>query len=181
MNIAELIELHRQSSHFVERNAILMTPKAKRRTSDHTPALLQLLWDRNGVLPRNLIFVTVNHPRVPYIHNNRYHITVHEQDRERGSIISVEVSFGFMEDPNVENLLEEMAQQQEIALPTDRHHWIVHVTHENLLPSATMRWFKRLGFHLFLLLRLMSQPSYYYYGLGVEVQMSMEIMPARVR
>ncbi|BEV71516.1 potassium transporter Kup [Paludibacterium sp. THUN1379] len=181
MNMTELIELHRQSRHFVERNAILMIPRAPHRLHDHTPALLQLIWDRYGILPRNLIFVTVNHPKVPYVHGNRYQITVFEQTPGRGSILSVNVSFGFMEEPNVENLLEEMAQQKEIALPTDRRHWIVHVAVENLLPSRTLGRTKRMGFRLFQFLRTVSQPTYYYYGMGVYVQLSSEIMPVHLR
>jgi KUP system potassium uptake protein len=181
MKMADLVRLHRDSPHFVERNAILMVPKALHHASDNTPALLQLIWDRYGVLPRNLIFVNVNHLKVPHIHHDRYHVTVFEQDRDHGSIISVDVSFGFMEDPNVESILEEMAQLKEIDLPTDRRRWIVHVSHENLLPSRTMGRIKRSCFQLFLLLRLVSQPAYYYYGLGVAVQLSAEILPVRVR
>jgi len=41
--------------------------------------------------------------------------------------------------------------------------------------------FKRLRFRLFLFLRLVSQPAYYYYGLGDEMQLSVEIIPVRVR
>jgi len=180
MSIGELVALHRQSRHFIERNAILMIPRTPRKPTDHTPALLQLIWDRYGVLPRNLFFVTVNHPKVPYVHDDRYHITVIEQDPARGSIISVIVNFGFMEEPNVENLLEEMAQQKEIALPTDRHHWVVHVAHENLLPSRLLGWRGRLRLRLFQLMRTLSQPTYYYYGLGAYVQLSSEIMPVHV-
>ena len=44
-----------------------------------------------------------------------------------------------------------------------------------------MGLFKRLRFRLFMLLRLVSQPAYYYYGLGDEVQLSVEIIPVRVR
>ena len=40
---------------------------------------------------------------------------------------------------------------------------------------------KRIRFRLFLLLRLVSQPAYYYYGLGDEVQLSVEIIPVRLR
>jgi len=40
---------------------------------------------------------------------------------------------------------------------------------------------RRVRFRLFLLLRLVSQPAYYYYGLGDEVQLSVEIIPVRVR
>jgi KUP system potassium uptake protein len=78
-------------------------------------------------------------------------------------------------------LLEDMARHKEIDLPTDRRQWIVHVSHENLLPTPRMGFFKRLRFRLFLLLRLVSQPAYYYYGLGDEVQLSVEIIPVRVR
>jgi KUP system potassium uptake protein len=108
-------------------------------------------------------------------------VTVFDRDRSRGCIISVELSFGFMEEPNVERLLEEMARHKEIDLPTDRHKWIVHVSQENLLPSRRAGLLKRLRFRLFVFLRLVSQPAYYYYGLGDEVQLSVEIIPVRVR
>jgi len=125
--------------------------------------------------------VEVAHPKVPYIRDNRYRVTVFDRDHQRGGIIAVEVSFGFMEEPNVERLLEEMARHKEIDLPTDRRRWIVHASQENLLPSRQMGLLKRLRLRLFLVLRLVSQPAYYYYGLGDEVQLSVEIIPVRVR
>ena len=77
------------------------------------------------------------------------------------------------------DMLEEMAQHHEIDLPADRHQWIVHVSQENLLPVRHMSIFKRLRFRLFMFLRLVSQPAYYYYGLGDEVRLSVEIIPVR--
>jgi KUP system potassium uptake protein len=181
MTIAELIQLHRNSRFFMERTAVLMAPAALRHATDRTPALLQLLWDRYGVLPRNLIFVEVMHRKVPHIHEGRYVVTVFDRDENHGSIIGVELSFGFMEEPNVERALEGLARLKEIALPTDRRQWIVHVSHENLLPSRSMHLLQRLRFRLFMLLRLVSRPAYYYYGLGDEVQLSAETLPVRVR
>ncbi|MFI4889495.1 MAG: KUP/HAK/KT family potassium transporter [Steroidobacterales bacterium] len=181
MQISELIQLHRNSRFFMERTSVLMAPKPLHHESDRTPALLQLLWDRYGVLPRNLIFVEVTHPKVPYVHDNRYKVTVFDQDRSRGSIISVELRFGFMEEPNVERALEGMARLKEIDLSTDRGEWIVHVSNENLLPGRPMGLTRRLRFRLFTLLRLVSGPAYYYYGLGDEVQLSAETLPVRLR
>jgi KUP system potassium uptake protein len=40
---------------------------------------------------------------------------------------------------------------------------------------------RRLRFGLFTFLRMISQPAYYYYGLGEQVQLSVEIIPVRVR
>ncbi len=180
MSMAELVRLRRDSTHFMERTAVLMAPKPLRHETDRTPALLQLLWDRYGILPRNLIFVEVIHRKVPHIHENRFAVVVFDRD-PKGSIISVELSFGFMEEPNVEQALEGMARHREIDLPTDRRQWIVHVSNENLLPSAGMGFFGRIRFRVFMFLRLVSRPAYYYYGLGDEVQLSAEIVPVRVR
>jgi KUP system potassium uptake protein len=165
----------------MERNAIVMAANPLHQPTDRAPAIIQMLWERHGILPRNLILVEVAHCKVPYIRDNRYRVTVFDRDKQRGSIIGEELSFGFMEEPNVERLLEEMARHREIDLPTDRRRWIVHASQENLLPSRKMGLLKRLRFRLFLLLRLVSQPAYYYYGLGDEVQLSVEIIPVRVR
>ena len=181
MTMAELIGLHRDCKTFMERNAVLMAATRVRRRTDRAPVLMQMIWERHGILPRNLIIVEVTHRKVPYIRDNRYLVTVFDRDRSRGCIISVEVSFGFMEEPNVEQLLEEMARHKEIDLPTDRHKWVVHVSQENLLPSRRAGLLKRLRFRLYVFLRLVSQPAYYYYGLGDEVQLSVEIIPVRVR
>jgi len=181
MSMEELVALHRSCKVFMERNAIVMAAKPLRLATDRAPAIIQMLWERHGILPRNLILVEVIHRKVPYINDSRYRVTVFERDHKRGSIIAVEVSFGFMEEPNVEQLLEEMARHKEIALPTDRRQWVVHASQENLVPSKRMGLLKRLRFRLFLLLRLVSQPAYYYYGLGDEVQLSVEIIPVRIK
>jgi len=180
MTMAELVALHRDCKVFMERNALVMSPKPLSLPSDQAPALIQMLWERHGILPRNLILVEVRHRKVPYIRDNRCRVTVFYRDHNRGSIIAVELSFGFMEEPNVEHVLEDMARHREIELPTDRHHWVVHASHENLVPVRRMGLFKRLRLRLFMLLRLFSQPAYYYYGLGDEVLLSVEIIPVRV-
>ena len=181
MTIAELVAVHRKCEVFMERNAVVMAASSVQLLTDRAPAIVQMLWERHGILPRNLILVQVTHPKVPYIRDDRYRVTVFDREPKRGGIIAVEVSFGFMEEPNVERLLEEMARHREIDLPIDRRRWVVHASQENLLPSRRMGLLRRLRFRLFLILRLVSQPAYYYYGLGDEVQLSVEIIPVRVR
>ncbi len=181
MSMADLTRLHRRAEVFLERNALLMVPKPLHSEHDHTPALLQLLWDRYGVLPRNLIFVEVIHRKVPYVHDDRYAVTVFQRDARKGSIVSVTLSFGFMEDPNVERVLEGLARHREIDLAPDAHKWIVHVSVENLLPSKRTTVLGRFRLMLFALLRHVSQPAQYYYGLGDTIQLSAEIMPVHLR
>lgn len=181
MTMAALVRLHRRCEVFMERNALFMSAEPLRLPTDRAPALAGLFWERYGILPRNLIFVEVTHRKAPYIHGSRYQVTVFDRDPKRGGIIGVEVMFGFMEAPNVEHVLEELARHQEIDLPPNPHQWTVHISLENLVPSRTMRWLRRARFRLFVLLRRLSLPAHDYYGLGDEVRLSAEILPVRVR
>jgi KUP system potassium uptake protein len=180
MTMGELIGLHRAAPHFIERTAILMVPAPVHPTSQRTPTLLQLLWDRSGILPRNLIFVQVVHPKVPYVHDGRHSVTVIERNAG-GSIIRVELKFGFMEDPNVESVLEEMISHKEIDLSTDPREWVVHVVNENLVASPTMSRLRSFRLKLFKILRFISRPAYYHYGLADEVELTAEVLAIHVR
>jgi KUP system potassium uptake protein len=180
MTMKELIELHRNATVFIERAAILMIPAPVHEHTERTPMLVQLLWDLSGLLSRNMIFVEVVHPKVPYVHGNRFSVQVLERN-DKGSIVCVQVKFGFMEEPNVENVLKDMASHKEIDLPPDPRQWIVHVAIENLLPSNTMSLLRRFRLKLYKILRFISRPTYYHYGLGDEIQLSAEILPVRVR
>lgn len=180
MTMQQLVELHKNEKAYMERIALLMSPKHLTSLNDRAPALLQLLHDRYGILPRHLIFVEVAHRKAPYIHDGRYDIKVFHKD-EDSSIIAVTLQFGFMEEPNVEAVLEEMAKHKEIGLPVREHQWIVHVTVEKLLPSRTMGAFGRVRLGLFSFLRQVSQPAHYFYGLGDNVQLTAEILPVRLK
>jgi KUP system potassium uptake protein len=181
LTLSEVVALHRSSRHFLERNALIMSPRPLRALADRAPSLIRLIAERTGVLPRNLIFVEISHKKTPYIHGSRYRVTVFDRDEKRGSVIGVELSFGFLEEPNVERALEDLARHQEIDLPTDPHQWIVHVMQEHLLPARRTNVFKRLRLNLFQFLRAVSGPAYSYYGLGDEVQLTIEVIPVRLR
>ena len=142
MTMRKLVEVHKGEA-YMERIGLLMTPKRLTSLNDKSPALLQLMYNRYGILPRHLIFVKVVHRKVPYIHDGRYEITVFHKD-EYSSIVAVTVQFGFMEEPNVEAVLEEMARHREINLPTALHRWTVHVAVEKLLPPRRMGVFGHL-------------------------------------
>ncbi len=180
MTMRELVAHKEKATTFVERNAILMVPKPMRDMDDNTPALLQLLLDRYGLLPRNLVFVEVVHAKTPYVRDSRYDVTVFQKDEGNGSIVSVTVKFGFLEDPNVEHVLAELAGHHQVDLPADPHKWIVHVSQENLIPARNTGLAGRIRLMIFGILRRTSQPAYFSYGLGNEVQLSAEIMPVKL-
>lgn len=179
MTLQELIDLKRNDARIHEKNVILMVPKPMSSTDEQIPALMQLIYNRHKTLPKNIIFVQVIHKKVPYIYKDRYDVTVFDKSEEKGLIVSVAIKFGFMEDPNVEKILESMASHHEITLSSDPHSWIVYASHENILKSHHWNRFARFRLQLFSILRQISQPGYYYYGLGEDLQLSLEIFPIR--
>ena len=181
LTISEIVTLHRASSAFLERNALIMSPRPLRALGNRAPSLIRLIAERSGMLPRNLIFVEVSHKKTPYIHGSRYQVTVFDRSPEKGSVIGVELSFGFLEDPNVERALEDLARHEEIDLPADPRQWIVHIMQDHLLPPRRSSLFKRMRLNLFLFLRAVSRPAYSYYGLGDAVQLTIEVIPVRLR
>ena len=180
LRMTEVAQIHRTATHFIERTAVLMVPpRASVGSRSHAPALLHLMLARGGLLPRNIIFVSVVHLRQPYVHDARFSTQVLEQN-DNGSIMAVEMRFGFMEDPDVEAALEQLAAETRIPLETDHRKWTVHVAHEHLMHVPTKGLLSALRFSTFQLLRLVSRPTYYHYGLGADVQLTVEILPVRV-
>ena len=109
-----------------------------------------------GLLPRNLVFVINNN--ITYINSGRYRVTVFERNAQKANVIGVELAFGFLEEPNVERALEDLARHQEIDLPSDPRQWIVHIMQENLLPARKSGLFRRMRLRLFQFLRQVSHP-----------------------
>jgi KUP system potassium uptake protein len=180
MTMAELVEKHRASVAYIERSAVAMSPRTLTSLDDRAPVVAQMMWDRYGLLPRHLIFVEVTHLKAPYVEDNRYHVTNFYRAEDGGGIMGVELRFGFMEEPDVEKWLEDLARHKQIDLPVTHRRWIVHVAHENLLPARHMNLWRILRFRLFQFLRLVSRPASYYYGLGNRVHLTAEIFPVRV-
>ena len=79
MTMGKLVELHKSERSYTERIGLLMAPRRLTSLNDKAPALVQLMYDRYGILPRHLIFVEVVQRKAPYIHEGRYQITTPER------------------------------------------------------------------------------------------------------
>lgn len=181
MMVGELVSFKQKAAYFIERSVVIMAHKKIELMDDTIPALTTFFTERYRLLPKNLIFLNIITKKVSRIRHDRCEIRVFQDEPGRGSIVSVTMRFGFMENPNVEAILENLASHHKLHLPTDPSHWLVHVASDQLVPARRLGFFRRLQLNLFLFLRRNSLPAYYYYGLGKEVNLSMEIMPIKIR
>jgi len=180
MTIRELVELKAREETFIGRTMLLMCPKPMLRADQNVPVLVQYLLDRYTLLPRNIILLDVMHTKLPWNRDERYRVRIFQRDTGKGSIVSITVAFGFMEDPNVESILSEIAANHDLAIADDPSEWYVHASQERLVPAPGLSWGRMLRLRLFLLLRRNSMPAYFFYGLGNDTNLSIEVFPVHV-
>lgn len=179
--IREMLAMQEVKTHLLDRNVLMMVPREIDSIDDNSPAILQQFWQRYRLIPKNLLFVHVAHRKLPFVHSERYHITTLCRDSAGPTVISVRVDFGFMENPNVESILKNLASHHQINLSQDPNEWIAHVSVENLLPADRQNLIQKTRFRIFRILRHLSQPAYYFYGLGRLIHLSVEILPVRLK
>ncbi len=75
LTMEEVVALHRSGTVFSNQRA-RDGADAGAPSDDRAPTLVNLLWERYGIFPRNVILVEVIHPKVPYIHEDRYRVIV---------------------------------------------------------------------------------------------------------
>lgn len=179
MKVGEFAEWHRKEKSFAQKNLLLLVPKPIQSLEQNTPALLQMVVERHGALANNIFFVEVLHKKVPYLDDDRYDVKILEKNAN-GMIASVAVKFGFMEDPNVEHVLEGIAKHDDIHLDPDTRHWVFHVSHETLKGGGRPSTWKKIRLATYAFLRQISLPAHIYYGLGDRLSLSIQVLSVKV-
>ena len=180
MTVGELVEMRKSAKEYLPKSIVFMNPNTVNSLDDHTPPLLQVFWERNGMLPKHIILLTVVDQKVAYVEDERYHIEKFWEEEGNGSIAAVNVNFGFMEDHNVEGILEGLADQHEITIDENPKNWLIQIVQERILPGTDMSIPQRAKLGLFNLLLKNSDSADHYFGLGNEVGLSTEIIPVKI-
>lgn len=179
MTVKDLIDEMRRLP-LIDRSMIIMDPRSIRSLGDKVPAVLQFFWERYQVLAKHILFVTVAvSSEHAYCRGDRFSVKKFSGLPDGASIADVTINFGFMERPLVEPILDKLAASP-LGVMDERSKWIVQVGLERLIPSTLTPRHHRLRLRLFALLRQNAQPTHYYYGLGNDVRLSVEVMPVKV-
>lgn len=133
------------------------------------------------MLPKHLIILTVAIDDIPIVDDaNRYKVTIFENDTKKDvSTLSVTASFGFMESPDLEDVITWIANNQELTPDDDMKDWIIYVSKERLIANRNAAKHHKIRFSLFKLLARNSEPTFSAYGLGEDSRISMELVPVK--
>ncbi len=163
-----------------DRSSIFLTPLWVTKPEQNIPLSLETFWKRYHILPQNLVMLTVNvDQEYPFIHSNRYKVINFYKDAKKGSISSVKINFGFMEEPNVEGILEGLTKHHQIDLDINPKHWLIHVLHKRILLEKSASWLTRIRFKLFHFLDRNSMKADHYFGIGNETELTVEVVPIK--
>jgi KUP system potassium uptake protein len=181
--IADLIAMKEKKEYpEINKAYIFMTPR-KNSTLEEMPTLMQVFIDRYGAIPKHVIFLTVKIAHTPYVmKKNRYEIyNFGKVGIEHDTIASVIVHFGFMEDPNVEGVLQELANHHEIQIDINKHNWLVEVLHERVYRDDVKGFGNKIKAIIFRWLSRFADTADHFFGLGNDEALSIESFPVRLK
>lgn len=182
MELKELIKIKEKitPTDTIARSSIFMTTRFIEKTSDHIPLILETFYDRYRELPENIIMLNVFIDREnPHLHEKRYEIIKFFENGRRGSIYSIQARFGFMEEPNVEKLLENLAEHHQIRLEIGPSHWLIHALHKRILFHDRLSLLTRMKVLIYQFLDNNFMKADHYFGLGNEVELTVEVVPVK--
>lgn len=180
ITMKELIHRKISNESFLPRSVIVMTPKPVTSVDDAIPAIEQLFIDKDGLLPKNILFLTVNQHAKPYMFNARYQIVPFYKDHAKGQIVSVNMNFGSQEEPDVKRYLVGLARHRLLAISEHPDTWLIHVLEEHVVRSKSLSVVKTIAFKLYDVLEKNSIPLGEYFGLGNVSGLSSEFLPVKI-
>ncbi len=177
MTLGELIKIKKSAPNQIPRSIIITTPYKLDSLKDNIPPVKQIFWERYGLLPKNLLFLTVHTLSTPFLHKNRYEVHNFYNDPEKGSITSLTLNFGFMEELNVEGMLKKLDKSHVIDIEDDPKDWLIHISRTRLIYPKTSSFLHYLRLSLLDLMFKLFNFSDYYFGLGNKIKLTMEVVP----
>lgn len=180
MTMNQLIKYKQDSAVQIPKSFIVMTPYGPKKLNHKIVLLEQILLDRYGLIPKHLTFITVVVHNVPYYQDNRFTIIRFFDDPEKGSITSIRINYGFMENLWVEKELLKLADRNDIHIDQDKKQWLVHVATMRFFISPETKFLIKLKLRLYQLMYKNSQSADQYFDLGKDTKLSVEVLPVKL-
>jgi KUP system potassium uptake protein len=180
--VKDLIEMKEKRIYPEIPKAYIFMVPIKKTIDDVMPALMNIFIERYGALPKHIIFLTVEIKKYPYIKKEeRYEIiNFSKVGGNNDTLASVVVRFGFMEEPDVEAVLQDLADHHQIQIDTDKHNWLIEVMHERVYKDE-VKGIKRVQSEIFKLLSRFADSADHYFKLGDNEPLAIEAVPVKLK
>ncbi|KKT81940.1 MAG: hypothetical protein A3B99_04650 [Candidatus Yanofskybacteria bacterium RIFCSPHIGHO2_02_FULL_44_12b] len=141
-----------------DRVVVFMSSHPVSAPEDGMPAALRVYLKRNGVVPKHMIVLSILQGKAPFSIGERYTIT-----NFGFNIIAVQVKFGFMENPNVKDVLWELKRRG--VLYGEIHRCSIEIGEEDIVIHRGVPIFNDILARMYRILSRFSTPAHRYFGL----------------
>jgi KUP system potassium uptake protein len=179
ITMADIVKMKSDTENMLDKTLIIMSPEPVNSLNAKLPPLTQIYFDRYHVIPKNLLFVHVAIKDYPYV-RERFSINTFYQGKY-GTLYGVTIYFGYMEDPDVESVLEELANHQKINVDHDHKKWLFRVVHERIHISDKLSPMRRFQYEIFKIIDNNSSGADFYFGLGRKHGLTVEVLPIHLQ
>lgn len=154
----------------INRAVVFLCSRAIREPTDRVPVVLRVFLKKTGALPRQITLLHVNQVADPEVVGDRYEVIPISP-----GIVSVVVSYGYAERPDVRQALRELQQQGRLQIPSDR--WIIEAGEEEVLVGDDLGPLDKARLYLFRTILRLATPAHRYFGLGSDAGVSKSVLP----
>jgi len=180
MSVGTFLRLYEQPHATIPKTIIFLSRKFTREPDQKVPIIFQVFWERFKAMPQNIVFLHVTIEKQPVMKHKRFEIvTLRKGSSEgEGNIVSVQVNFGYWENPNVEQILDDLSQHKLINITDDHREWLLYMLKDRVHDAQhNVPFWKDLRIKIFKFLLKNSDHSEQYFGLGHDIGLSSETIP----
>ncbi|NTW14106.1 MAG: KUP/HAK/KT family potassium transporter [Candidatus Moranbacteria bacterium] len=179
MSVGELMRLSDRSPTVIPKTVIFLSRKFTREQGQNVPIIFQTFWNRFHAIPQNIIFLHVVIEKVPHMRHKRFKIHTFKKGTDNiGCIVSVMISFGYWEKPNVEQVLDDLARHHLINIDDDHREWLLYMLQERVHVSRQhVPFWRYVRIKVFQILMKNVDHKDRYFGLGNDIGLSSETIP----
>jgi KUP system potassium uptake protein len=154
-----------------DRAFVFLCSRPIRSLDEYLPVSLRIFLKKFGVLPAHVTLFHVNQISVAETERDR-RVEVRNLGR---NIVSISVSYGYMEQPDIRGALRELQARGEIDIPSER--WIIVIGEEEIIIHDDLRFLRRMRAVMFRFILRLSTPAHRFFGLDYDAGVSKEIIP----
>lgn len=172
-NLPAARQLIQGSRRLVEsdRAAVFLCSRPVESNESYVPVVLRVFLKKYGVLPARVVLLHVNQMSVASIQEEGRYVV----KKLGNDIHSVVVNYGYMEHPDVRNVLKELQRKKLLPIASER--WIIEVGEEEIIVDRNLGFFKKIVVVTFGWILRLSTPAHKYLGLVYDAAVSKEIVP----
>ncbi len=139
LTIRDFLRLYQNKATVViPRTIVVMSPVLVEKLDDLTPIALQVFLERWRAVPARLVLLTVTKERHPYIASEERFTVYSFSDalQDEQNVISVQVRYGYMEDPDVRTALADLQKQHLLHVSEDPQKWLIITGRERFISTV---------------------------------------------